>query len=65
MPGLASMLQGADSEEASLAAAWALGHVGKHSPQHSLAVAVANVFPTLMQVLLLGLVRVRVYLLKC
>ncbi|XP_048487724.1 sperm-associated antigen 6-like [Plutella xylostella] len=49
VPGLASMLQGADSEEAALAAAWALGHVGKHSPQHSLAVAVANVFPALMQ----------------
>ena len=30
------------------AAAWALGQVGRHTPEHSKAVAQANVFPRLL-----------------
>jgi hypothetical protein len=31
------------------AAAWALGQIGRHTPEHSKAVAQANVFPRLLQ----------------
>ena len=30
------------------AAAWALGQIGRHTPEHSKAVAQANVFPRLL-----------------
>ncbi|XP_045517324.1 sperm-associated antigen 6-like isoform X2 [Pieris brassicae] len=44
------ILQKSDADDAELcAAAWTLGHISKHSPQHSLAVAVANAFPILLQ----------------
>ncbi|XP_041986246.1 sperm-associated antigen 6-like [Aricia agestis] len=47
---LVDALQNEDSQDAELcAAAWTLGHIAKHSPQHSLAVAVTNVFPKLLQ----------------
>ncbi|XP_052741829.1 sperm-associated antigen 6 isoform X2 [Bicyclus anynana] len=48
---LVDILHNEDSEDAELcAAAWTLGHIAKHSPQHSLAVAVANALPRLLQV---------------
>ena len=31
------------------AAAWALGQIGRHTPEHAKAVAVANVLPKLLQ----------------
>jgi len=31
------------------AAAWSLGQIGRHTPEHSKAVAQANVFPRLLQ----------------
>ena len=31
------------------ASAWALGQIGRHTPEHSKAVAVANVLPKLLQ----------------
>lgn len=31
------------------AAAWALGQIGRHTPEHAKAVAVANVLPRLLQ----------------
>jgi len=31
------------------AAAWSLGQIGRHTPEHSKAVAEANVFPQLLQ----------------
>ncbi|XP_050671947.1 sperm-associated antigen 6-like isoform X1 [Leptidea sinapis] len=47
---LSEILYMTNAEEADIcAAAWTLGHISKHSPQHSLAVAVANVFPRLLQ----------------
>lgn len=48
---LVEILQNPESEDAELcAAAWTLGHIAKHSPRHSLAVAVANALPRLLQV---------------
>ncbi|CAH2244490.1 jg17966 [Pararge aegeria aegeria] len=48
---LVEILQNNECEDAELcAAAWTLGHIAKHSPQHSLAVAVANALPRLLQV---------------
>ncbi|XP_028036326.1 sperm-associated antigen 6-like isoform X2 [Bombyx mandarina] len=47
---LVEILQKKDAEDAELCAAtWTLGHIAKHSPQHSLAVAVANALPRLLQ----------------
>ncbi|XP_034831081.1 sperm-associated antigen 6-like [Maniola hyperantus] len=47
---LVDILQNSDSEDTELcAAAWTIGHIAKHSPQHSLAVAVANTLPRLLQ----------------
>lgn len=31
------------------AAAWALGQIGRHTPEHAKAVAVANVLPRLLE----------------
>lgn len=31
------------------AAAWALGQIGRHTPEHAKAVAVANILPKLLQ----------------
>lgn len=48
---LVEILQSNEVEDADLcAAAWTLGHIAKHSPQHSLAIAVANALPRLLQV---------------
>lgn len=53
IPGFVDILQNSNSDDAELcAAAWTIGHVAKHSPQHSLAIAVANALPRLLQVLL-------------
>lgn len=52
IPGLVNILQNLDAEDADIcASAWALGHIAKHSPQHSLSVAVSNALPRLLQVL--------------
>lgn len=51
IPSLVEILQNNEGEDAEIcAAAWTLGHIAKHSPQHSLAVAVANALPRLLQV---------------
>lgn len=34
------------------AAAWALGQIGRHTPEHAKAIAVANVLPRLLQLFL-------------
>ena len=34
------------------ATAWALGQIGRHTPEHAKAVATANVLPTLLQLFL-------------
>ena len=34
------------------AAAWALGQIGRHTPEHAKAIAVANVLPGLLQLFL-------------
>lgn len=48
---LVEILQNIDADEAEIcASAWTLGHIAKHSPQHSLAIAVANALPRLLQV---------------
>lgn len=51
IPALVNILQNTEAEDADLcAAAWTLGHIAKHSPQHSLAIAVANALPRMLQV---------------
>lgn len=47
---LVEILQNSEDDAELCAAAWTLGHIAKHSPQHSLAVAVANALPRLLQV---------------
>ena len=48
---LVEILQNSEAEDAELCAvAWTIGHIAKHSPQHSLAIAVANALPRLLQV---------------
>ncbi|CAH0694217.1 unnamed protein product [Spodoptera exigua] len=50
IPALVEILQNSEAEDAEIcASAWTLGHIAKHSPQHSLAVAVANALPRLLQ----------------
>ncbi|CAG9561106.1 unnamed protein product [Danaus chrysippus] len=46
---LVEILQNSEDDAELCAAAWTLGHIAKHSPQHSLAVAVANALPRLLQ----------------
>lgn len=49
---LVEILHNTEAEDAEICAcAWTLGHIAKHSPQHSLAVAVANALPRLLQVI--------------
>lgn len=48
---LVEILQNSEADDAELCAvAWTIGHIAKHSPQHSLAIAVANALPRLLQV---------------
>ncbi|KAJ0178369.1 hypothetical protein K1T71_006192 [Dendrolimus kikuchii] len=50
IPPLVDILQNSDCDDAELCAgAWTIGHIAKHSPQHSLAIAVANALPRLLQ----------------
>nr|XP_026486874.1 sperm-associated antigen 6-like isoform X2 [Vanessa tameamea] len=46
---LVEILQNNGDDADLCAAAWTLGHIAKHSPQHSLAIAVANALPRLLQ----------------
>lgn len=45
---LAIALSEESEDHVQAAAAWALGHIGRHSPEHAKAVAVANVLPKLL-----------------
>ena len=46
---LAIALSEEQEDHIQAAAAWALGQIGRHTPEHSKAVAVANVLPKLLQ----------------
>ncbi len=48
VPALAKSLKDAD-QHVQEASAWALGQIGRHSPEHAKFVAEANVFPTLLR----------------
>ena len=49
MVQLAIALSEEGEDHIQAAAAWALGQIGRHTPEHSKAVAVANVLPKLSQ----------------
>lgn len=42
---LSGMLNDSTDENLLTVAAWAIGQIGRHSPEHSAAVASANIFP--------------------
>lgn len=46
---LASILNTSRDDATLAVTAWAIGQIGKHSPEHAKAVAVANVFPRLLE----------------
>jgi len=46
---LAIVLSEEREDHIKAAAAWALGQIGRHTPEHAKAVAVANVLPKLLQ----------------
>ena len=49
---LALILSDEPEDHIKAAVAWSLGQVGRHTPEHAKAVAVANVFPRLLQLYL-------------
>ena len=49
MVQLAIALSEEPEDHIQAAAAWALGQIGRHTPEHAKAVAVANVLPKLLQ----------------
>lgn len=49
VPPLADALRTETEEHVQAAAAWSLGQIGRHTPEHAKAVAEANVFPTLLR----------------
>uniref|UniRef100_A0A8C3BZC3 Sperm associated antigen 6 n=1 Tax=Cairina moschata TaxID=8855 RepID=A0A8C3BZC3_CAIMO len=48
IPPLCTCLVEEQEDHIKAAAAWALGQIGRHTPEHARAVAVANVLPTLL-----------------
>ncbi|CAH2282277.1 sperm-associated antigen 6 isoform X1 [Pelobates cultripes] len=48
VPQLAICLSEESEDHIKAAAAWSLGQIGRHTPEHARAVAVANVFPKLL-----------------
>lgn len=46
---LAIALSEEQEDHIQAATAWALGQIGRHTPEHAKAVAVANVLPKLLQ----------------
>ena len=46
---LAIVLSEEQEDYIQAATAWALGQIGRHTPEHSKAIAVANIFPKLLQ----------------
>ena len=46
---LAIALSEESEDHIQAAAAWALGQIGRHTPEHAKAVAAANVLPKLLQ----------------
>ncbi len=46
---LAIALSEENEDHIQAASAWALGQIGRHTPEHAKAVAVANVLPKLLQ----------------
>lgn len=48
MPQLAACLSEEPEDHIKAAAAWALGQVGRHTPEHAWAVAITNVLPVLL-----------------
>ncbi|XP_023030020.2 uncharacterized protein [Leptinotarsa decemlineata] len=45
---LANILEQSEDDQLLSVTAWAIGQIGKHSPEHSQAVAAANIFPRLV-----------------
>lgn len=48
MPQLSICLSEEPEDHIKAAAAWALGQIGRHTPEHARAVAVTNVLPVLL-----------------
>ncbi len=49
---LALVLKDEPEDHIRAAVAWSLGQIGRHTPEHAKAVALANVFPRLLQLYL-------------
>lgn len=52
VPAISSALVNESEDHIKAASAWALGQVGRHSPDHAKALADANVLPKLLHVFL-------------
>lgn len=50
IPPLCACLIEEQEDHIKAAAAWALGQIGRHTPEHACAVAVANVLPILLSI---------------
>lgn len=48
IPSLCACLTEEHEDHIKAAAAWALGQIGRHTPEHARAVAESNVLPTLL-----------------
>lgn len=48
MPQLSACLSEEPEDHIKAAAAWALGQVGRHTPEHARAVAITDVLPVLL-----------------
>lgn len=48
VPQLSLCLSEEPEDHIKAAAAWALGHIGRHTPEHARAVAVTNTLPVLL-----------------
>ena len=52
VPQLALCLSGEREDHMQAAAAWAIGQIGRHTPEHAQAVAAANLLPVLLRLYL-------------